>query len=372
MEKFDEVRRDIEEAAKDGGYIFRGEPKCYSKVSSGVYRELKKHGIRDSDIDIFRKELLSSMLDYEESEAQHNRGVTPLIDWTEDYLVALLFACNKCYDDDGRVVILKRDIGDPRIHNPRNPKLRVIVQKSVMFWPERGFVEDDMKYVTIKKSLKKPILDHLKKYHAISEETVFPDLHGAIERQNTLKNSYVQYCLGKYAYADGDDASAEKHYNNAIEANPDDQIKRLAHYGLGLIFEKRLDPDRMLSAFNEVTSLPSYFGDAENLRQRAYYWKKAKDIKSKIEDCSDPHDLISLYTRYAVILWAQLPDYVGEDHRKPLLELALRHAEKATDLIKLHGNDPNSSSSNLAPTMVGLITEELLSIKESSEGDSTP
>ena len=183
---------------------------------------------------------------------------------------------------------------------------------------------------------------------------------------------YVQYCLGKYAYEDGDDVSAEKHYNNAIEANPDDQIKRLAYYGLGLIFQKRLDPDRMLAAFNEVTSLPSYFGDAENLRQHAYWWKEVKDIQSKIEDCSDPHDLISLYTQYAIILSVQLPKFVDEDGHKSLLEQALRRAEKATDLIKLHGNDPNSSFPSFAPTMVDLITKELSSIKESSKGDPNP
>ena len=75
------------------------------------------------------------------TEIQHYGGKTNLIDFTTDYVIALFFACDGRYEEDGRVIIQKTDEIRAMIAHPRNPRHRVIVQKSVFIRPPRGFIE---------------------------------------------------------------------------------------------------------------------------------------------------------------------------------------------------------------------------------------
>ena len=45
-----DVIRAIESKSADGGYIYRGEPECYEKISSNLYRELEAIKATYSDI----------------------------------------------------------------------------------------------------------------------------------------------------------------------------------------------------------------------------------------------------------------------------------------------------------------------------------
>ena len=53
-----DIIRAIEAKSADGGYIYRGERKCYTKVSSNLYRE---YDINEEhfDIEVVQKEMLS-------------------------------------------------------------------------------------------------------------------------------------------------------------------------------------------------------------------------------------------------------------------------------------------------------------------------
>ena len=45
-----EIIGKIAKISADGDYIYRGEPECYKKVSSTLYRELEKVKARYSDV----------------------------------------------------------------------------------------------------------------------------------------------------------------------------------------------------------------------------------------------------------------------------------------------------------------------------------
>ena len=205
----------IEEKSADGDYIYRGEPGGYNdrpycgKVSSNLWRVIAK-GLPDNEVDIgiinpkeIQTGMLSSVKNYASEtigerefesmgKLQHYGGKTNLIDFTTDYLRALFFACDGSPCDDGRVILLRRNEeinNEYQIEKPRNPINRVIAQKSIFVQPPKGFIEieqDDQ--IPIPKCLKKPILDYLRKYHDISTETIYNDLHGFIETQKIHKD----------------------------------------------------------------------------------------------------------------------------------------------------------------------------------------
>ena len=179
----------------------------------------------------FRIDLRASLnLSQEESdktfeiltEIQHYGGKTNLIDFTADYLIALFFACEGSYEKDGRVILQKTEEIQDRIHHPRNPRHRVIAQKSVFVRPLKGFIEpheDDI--VTIPGELKKCILEHLRKHHSISKETIYNDLHGFIRHQDLHGDAYTQFYRGIAYQKRGNEATTPKErkeeYEKSIE-----------------------------------------------------------------------------------------------------------------------------------------------------------
>ena len=209
-----DIIREIEQKSTGGGYIYRGERKLHKdpphngKISSNLWRE---YGIEEEHfgIELVQKEMLAAAkkhtgdlpqdfrldviaspntvedltqkaIDFEIlTEIQHYGGKTNLIDFTTDYFIALFFACDGNYDEDGRVILQKIDEIKSMIAHPRNPRHRVIAQKSVFIRPPRGFIEpDENDIVTIPTNLKQQILEHLRNYHGISTEVIYNDLHG--------------------------------------------------------------------------------------------------------------------------------------------------------------------------------------------------
>ena len=126
----------IERKSEGGGYIYRGERKDNPNVSSKLYRDFnietegfdiehvqaemlaaaKKHiGHLPQD---FRVDVITSpkasgepteeAIDFEIlTDIQHYGGKTNLIDFTTDYFIALFFACDGRYNEDGRVIVKK-------------------------------------------------------------------------------------------------------------------------------------------------------------------------------------------------------------------------------------------------------------------------
>lgn len=305
--------------SESGDYIYRGEPECYPKVSSTLYRVFGNL-FKVSD---FNQEVVPDMLkeakkyttetdkDEIQHALQHYGGKTNLIDFTKDFFIALFFACDGSPDEDGRV-ILKDKAGNIKawIKEPRNPQNRVLAQKSIFVSPPRGFIEPD-DIICIPKSLKPEMRDYLKKYHGISAETIYNDLHGFIRR-----SAYTEFCNGLTSHKKCEPAESVKHYTEAILLKSDyvlayvnrgiahynlkeyrDAIKdyrkaielrptfAVAYYNLGNCYREKGKYDEAIEAYNEALKLglsAADTADAHNNCGTAYYrkgiayWKKAE------------------------------------------------------------------------------------------------
>ncbi len=213
----DDILRKIEEKADTGEYIYRGEPEhyqekpYYGKVSSNLYRvflELEGFDVETArfDIENVQMGMLETVKEFSRepaseikrlAEIQHYGGKTNLIDFTEDYLVALFMACDGSPGKNGRVILEKKELISPYIEKPYEPINRVIAQKSVFIRHPDGFIgpnEDDV--INIPAVLKQPILGHLRNSHGISVETIYNDIHGFIKDQSIHLEVYKSHYIG--------------------------------------------------------------------------------------------------------------------------------------------------------------------------------
>ena len=271
----DDIINEIKQKSKDGNYIYRGENnKEYCKISSTLYREYFNDEdpnieFKGFDLRIAQREILNvakkhigqppqgifedftgrsirkrfidppepiSIIDSEEleilTELQHYGGKTNLIDFTTDYLIAIFFACDGCPTKDGRVILQRTElIEKTMIVRPQNPQRRVIAQKSVFLYPPDGFIDEfNVKIVYIPVQLKKSLLEFLRKYHNISAETIYNDLHGFIINQNIHHTTNKEFYIGVTFQRKADDAKTDSekqdaykqaitHYDRSIELN---------------------------------------------------------------------------------------------------------------------------------------------------------
>lgn len=213
----DDILRKIEEKADTGDYLYRGEPEhyqenpYYGKVSSNLYREFLKDDDFDVesehfDIEELQKTLLEAAKQFSRkpvsemeclAEMQHYGGKTNLIDFTEDYLIALFMACDSSPCKNGRVILEKKELVSSYIEKPYEPINRVIAQKSVFVRHPDGFLnpsEDDI--IDIPAVLKQPILGYLRNSHGISVETIYNDIHGFIKDQSIHLEVYKAHYIG--------------------------------------------------------------------------------------------------------------------------------------------------------------------------------
>ena len=223
----DEILRKIEEKANTGEYLYRGEPEhykehpYYGKVSSKLYRDFLEREDFDVEAEHFDMEVVQEAMlsaarrffrktvrDFEIlAEIQHYGGKTNLIDFTMDYLIALFMVCDReeSLGKDGRIILQEKERINSYIAEPYEPINRVIAQKSVFVRHPDGFVlpnQDDV--INIPADLKKPIRKHLERYHGVSAETVYNDLHGFIKNQDVHLETYVDFYIGATEAQKGD------------------------------------------------------------------------------------------------------------------------------------------------------------------------
>ena len=200
-----EILYEIRQKSIGGNYIYRGEPECYEKVSSNLYRELEDAKVLHLNVEDVQRSELEDAKNYTELtdefeilvELQHFGGKTNLIDFTTDCRIALFFAANGSHDKDGRVILEdKSGVIEDWVKEPKNLDLksRPVEQKSIFVRPPEGFIQPT-EQVVIPKSLKRPLLDYLEREHSISHKQVYGDLHGFISSQDLRWKFYVG--LGK-------------------------------------------------------------------------------------------------------------------------------------------------------------------------------
>ena len=300
----------LAERSAHGDYIFRGEPKHYPKVASSLYREYQYDiEVDDFDIELVEKEILDKAKKYVDTtdefeiliELLHHGGNTNLIEFTTDSHIALFFACDGSPSEDGRVILEKRDSVVGYLEQPREPKNRVISQKSIFLRPPKGFINPD-EVIAIPADLKLPILEHLRKSHGISTETIYNDLHGFIINRSIHEGAYTQFHKGRASYKRADAARnwnekltwyerAVVHYTEALELKPDFPE---GYNNRGTVYADAGDFDRAIQDHNMAIELKSDYASAYNNRGIAYYSKGNFDRAIR-----DYHKAIELKSDYA-------------------------------------------------------------------------
>ena len=246
-----DIINDLEEKGADGDYIYRGEPEHYNetpyfgKISSNLYRQYAEIEVDGFDIEIVQEEILTEAEAYSHetddsfeilTQLQHYGGKTNLIDFTTDYLIAIFFACDSSdsLKKDGRIILLQQnEKSKDWIAKPRNPRHRVIAQKSIFVRHPKGFFEpEDLTIVNVPTYLKLSLMEHLRKYHGISTNVIYNDLHGFITNQSIHESAYTEFHRGLRYYIKGDESEnptekqeayqrAIQHYTKALELKPD-------------------------------------------------------------------------------------------------------------------------------------------------------
>ena len=300
---------EIAEKSADGDYIYRGEPKTHDKVCSSLYRVRPNTEGIHFDINDFQKSILEQAKTYigktdniDEAddigiltELQHFGGKTNLIDFTENYLIALYFACDGSPDKDGRVILLKRESDDYAIRRPRRTINRVESQRSVFVESPTGFVEPDIE-VPIPAKLKQPLLDHLRKSLGISVETIYNDLHGFIRR-----SADAEYLKGLASQRKAEEVKtrdekhehhedAIEHYTESLKLNPD---FTKVYNNRAVSYRSIEDLDAAIEDCSEAIELKDEFVEAYINRGLAY--RDKEDLDAAIEDYTKAIDLDRKY-----------------------------------------------------------------------------
>ena len=314
-----EIIHQITKKSEDGDYIFRGEPECYEKVSSTLYRQLEVVGVEPPGdlVENFQSLELEEASKFTEkpdefeilTELQHFGGKTNLIDFTTDPYIALFFACYgpDSLEKDGRVILQdKNGTVKDWIRKPRNPDpdSRVSAQKSIFVRPPEGVVVPDKK-VVIPKDLKPPILKFLERQERpISRESVYHDLHGFIRSQETRWNAVAELARGLNHVKKGSEANdseekslhykkAMEHFNRVLRLQPDSAV---AYNSRGLAYVGKGELNKAIADFTKAIELePDYAAAAYSNRGGAYREKgefddAIADFTKAIElepDCAD-------------------------------------------------------------------------------------
>lgn len=290
------IMDEIETLSADGDYIYRGEPRCYETVSSTLYRQyVNEIAAEHFNIETVQAEILSAakIYVYETddleilTQLQHYGGNTNLIDFTTDYLIALFFACNGRHDRCGRVILLdKTNVPQDQIVIPRSQINRVRDQKSVFFQPPTGFIEPGQyKQITIHNHLKQPMLDHLKKYHGLSPQVIYNDIHGFIKVQSLHKSAYTEFYKGFTCQNRGDETTnpeeqrrwyekAVRHYTQSERFDRNDPV---TYNNRGLAHSKLWDDNNAIKDYTHAIEFNLNYPDPYNNRGVVYLRQRRFD-----------------------------------------------------------------------------------------------
>ena len=326
----EDIIRMIKEKAADGDYIFRGESKCYEKVSSGLYRELKGVKVKYSDIADVQAEIVRDAKTYTDktddfeilTELQHYGGKTNLIDFTTNYKVALFFSCYGYPDKPGRVIILqKTETVKKMLKYPRGSMKRANDQKSVFVQPPKGYIERGRyEEIFVPKELKLSMLRYLYG-HKISSETIYNDIHGFISRESTFWMAYKQFNSGLTSQDKADYEEAIKHYTNALEQGlrpPEVYNNR------GNVYLRISKVDKAINDFSEAIAVKPDFAEAYVNRGNAYCEQREFDLAIK-----DLNEAIRLNPDFAEAYKNRGTAYLNKGN----FDLALKDFDKAVQLV---------------------------------------
>ncbi len=187
---------EIESLCATESYVFRGEAKLFDRVETGIrriHRSVISAGLLTADelqqmsLDSARRYTTLADDQLILSELQHFGATTNLLDFSEDYRIALFFACMAHPTEPGRLIFC--NISKYPHWRPTFPSNRVIAQKSVFIQPPDGLIEPD-RTIEVPYRAKGPILDYLKRTSGLSQSMLFNDLHGFIRIQKETEEDF--------------------------------------------------------------------------------------------------------------------------------------------------------------------------------------
>ena len=244
--------------------VYRGQADAAWKPESGAVRRLRIAYEKDFPeektaiqklVNKYQKDQLimqMQVIDGEKMKAikrlsmlQHFGAATNLLDFTENLLVALLFACKDYTDKDAKIFII--DIGDPLVaKNGRKIKKpfdeeekavyyepehslgsRIIAQQSVFIICNPFVPDGHLKNVCIPKKTKEPMNNYLKQL-GLSQKTLFTDIPGLAAMNSTSSplTPFKEFTpeqhreRGNIAYQEGRLEDALEEYKSFQEASP--------------------------------------------------------------------------------------------------------------------------------------------------------
>ena len=236
-----------------GNYIFRGTTKVYSNetdgINSSLYRWAKKQkGLLNEYFSLLdmEKEIVEKANRYFSPDAsnieiltdlRHYGGNVTLIDFSRNLYVALFFACNGKFEDDGELVTLEADKvkrieridynereAQTGVIDPANTQVsqrRIISQSSVFVIDPNGYIANNKcRIFRIKNEVKNKIIDYLRKFHNIDSHTIYNDLIGFITNEENYTSANVEFFIGYAKYEEQKHKEAIFHYNKAIKLDP--------------------------------------------------------------------------------------------------------------------------------------------------------
>ena len=327
LDTFEKVQKWVLEMQKEENkIIYRGQSNSEWKLNSTFSREEFKEKIdnneektlndfkylinyTDKKIDFLKDELGKDIDNFSLfGKMQHYGRPTPLIDFTEDILIALWFAASSfSKNNKNNIKIFYKDLNkkefksEVKIKDVKFKELlffkfktnqkfgRSMVQKSVFVFDTLD-LNDEFKFVEIKTNLKEEIIKWLDNL-GININYLFPDEEGVFGSFNFI--SYEKYFFdGIRALENKNNEEAVEKFKKAIDLKPD-FIEAYFNWGYSLNklgkYEKaaekfkkaiELNPDFSAAYFNWGISL----GGLNKYEESGEKFKKAIELKPNYPD----------------------------------------------------------------------------------------
>ncbi len=323
------INQIAEQSSESKRYIYRGQSKIYDGITSTAKRRFKHSDLTPNEDEYFeyhtnlikdaRSYRYGQELELNDTELlidlQHYGAATGLIDFSEDLLIALWFACDKL-NENGEVFFLdvwtdqfkhlvsggdlfnekekEKDKTKPPhyyLHTNFKSNARISAQKGVFIFGYQDI--DNVASITIKKGDKVYIRQELKQYFNIEEKTLFQDIYGFAQVNNTKHKLSIKTAIDYFqeAYEEDNAEQAIVLYQKAIGIKPDDA----AYYNMGNAYGELGEYQKAINAYQKAIEIKLDMHEAYNNMGNAYnelkeYQKAINACQKAIEIKPDNHE----------------------------------------------------------------------------------
>ncbi len=327
------INQIAEQSSESKRYIYRGQSKIYSDgITSTAKRRFKHSGRTPNEDEYFeyhtnlikdaRSYRYGQELELNDTELlidlQHYGAATGLIDFSEDLLIALWFACDKP-DENGKVFFLdvwtdqfehlvsggdlfkekekEKDKTKPPhyyLHTNFKSNARISAQKGVFIFGYQDIDIDNVASITIKKEDKVFIRQELKQYFNIEEKTLFQDIYGFAQVNNTKHKLSIKTATDYFqeAYEEDNAEQAIVLYQKAIEIKPD---MHEAYNNMGIFYSELEKYQEAINAYQKAIKIKpdnheAYYNMGNAYGKLGEYQKAINVYQKAIEIKPDEHN----------------------------------------------------------------------------------